>query len=88
MFSARLAYNYRDDWVRQYNGSSLDSMNDPYDQLDASIVWHATDYLDITLEAANLLNEALVLRQPKAGNIVHSVDEFGTRYFVGASIRF
>ena len=88
IFSARLAYNYRDDWVRQYNGSSLDSMNDPYDQLDASIVWHATDYLDITLEAANLLNEALVLRQPKAGNIVHSVDEFGTRYFVGASIRF
>jgi iron complex outermembrane receptor protein len=88
MFSVRLAYNYRDDWVRQYNGSSLDSLNDAYDQLDASVIWHVTENVDMSFEAVNLLNEALVLRQPKAGNIVHSVDEFGTRYFVGASIRF
>ena len=88
MFSVRLAYNYRDDWVRQYNGSSLDSLNDAYDQLDASVIWHVTENVDLSFEAVNLLNEALVLRQPKAGNIVHSVDEFGTRYFVGASIRF
>ncbi|MCG7562006.1 MULTISPECIES: TonB-dependent receptor [Pseudoalteromonas] len=88
LFSVRLAYNYRDDWVRQYNGSSLDSLNDAYDQVDASVVWHVTDNIDVSFEAINLLNEALVLRQPTAGNIVHAVDEFGTRYFVGASVRF
>lgn len=88
MFSTRLAYNYRDAWQREYNGSSSASLNDAYDQLDASIVWHAMDNLDISLEAVNLLNEAMVLRQPDFGNIVHSVDEFGTRYFIGASLRF
>ena len=40
------------------------------------------------VEAVNLTNEALVLRQPEFGNVVHSVDEFGTRYYVGASIKF
>lgn len=87
-FSARVAYNYRDDWMRQYNNSGSGSVNDSYSQLDASVVWHALDYLDISFEAVNLTNEALVLRQPDFGNVIHSIDEFGARYFVGASIKF
>ncbi|ATC96523.1 TonB-dependent receptor [Pseudoalteromonas tunicata] len=88
MFSVRLAYNYRDNWMRQYNNSGSDSVNDAYDQLDASFVWHALDNVDISIEAVNLTNEVMVLRQPDFGSVVHSVDEFGTRYFVGASVRF
>ncbi|WP_252738861.1 TonB-dependent receptor [Colwellia sp. D2M02] len=87
-FSARLAYNYRDEFMRQYNNSGSASVNDAYSQLDASVIWHAMDNLDISLEAVNLTNEALVLRQPDFGNVVHSIDEFGTRYFLGASIKF
>ena len=87
-FSARLAYNYRDEWMRQYNNSGNRAVNDAYSQLDASVVWHAMDNLDISIEAVNLTNEALVLRQPEFGNVVHSVDEFGTRYYLGASIKF
>lgn len=88
LFSVRLAYNYRDDWVRQYNGSGLGSINDAYSQVDASVVYHVTENVDVSFEAVNLLNEAMVLRHPTSGNIVHSVDEFGTRYFLGASVRF
>ena len=88
MFSLRLAYNYRDEWVRQYNNSGSGSVNEAYDQLDASFVWHVLENVDISVEAVNLTNEALVLRQPDFGNVVHSVDEFGSRYFVGASVRF
>jgi len=87
-FSARLAYNYRDEWMRQYNNSGSAAVNDAYSQLDASIIWHAMDNLDISVEAVNLTNEALVLRQPEFGNVVHSVDEFGTRYYLGASVKF
>ncbi len=87
-FSARLAYNYRDEWMRQYNGSGSGGINDSYSQLDASIVWHAMENVDISVEAVNLTNEALVLRQPDFGNIIHSIDEFGTRYYVGASVKF
>lgn len=88
LFSVRLAYNYRDDWVRQNNGSGLGSINDAYKQLDASFVYHITENVDVSFEAVNLLNEALVLRHPDFGNVVHSVDEFGTRYYLGASVRF
>ncbi|TLX45698.1 TonB-dependent receptor [Pseudoalteromonas phenolica] len=88
LFSVRLAYNYRDDWIRQNNDSGLGSINDAYDQLDASVVYHVTDNVDVSFEAVNLLNEALVLRHPGFGNVVHSVDEFGTRYYLGASVRF
>jgi len=87
-FSARLAYNYRDEWMRQYNNSGNAAVNDAYNQLDASIVWHAMENIDISIEAVNLTNEALVLRQPDFGNVVHSIDEFGTRYYLGASIKF
>lgn len=87
-FSARLAYNYRDEWMREYNGSGSASVNDAYSQLDASIVWHAMENVDISFEAVNLTNEALVLRQPDFGNVIHSIDEFGTRYYLGASFKF
>ncbi len=87
-FSARLAYNYRDEWMRNYNNSGSAAVNDAYNQLDASIIWHAMDNLDISVEAVNLTNEALVLHQPDFGNVTHSIDEFGTRYFLGASVKF
>ena len=87
-FSARLAYNYRDEWMRQYNGSGSASVNDAYSQVDASIIWHAMENIDISIEGVNLTNEALVLRQPDFGNIIHSIDEFGARYYLGASIKF
>ncbi|MEW6990177.1 TonB-dependent receptor [Colwelliaceae bacterium 6441] len=87
-FSARIAYNYRDKWMRQYNGSGSDSMNDAYSQIDASLVWHAMENVDISFEAVNLTNEALVLRQPEFNNIIHSIDEFGARYYLGASVKF
>ncbi|WP_286234549.1 TonB-dependent receptor [Thalassotalea sediminis] len=87
-FSARIAYNYRDDWMRQYNGSGSGSVNDSYSQVDASIVWHVLENVDISLEAVNLTNEALILRHPDYNNIIHSVDEFGSRYYLGASVKF
>ncbi|NTS78191.1 TonB-dependent receptor [Catenovulum sp. SM1970] len=88
IFSARLAYNARDDWRRQYNNSGSSAVNDSYDQLDASVVWHVHDNVDISLEAVNILNETLKLKQPDFGNVVHSVDQFGARYYLSASVNF
>ncbi|MDO3381462.1 TonB-dependent receptor [Gilvimarinus algae] len=86
-FSARLAYNFRDGWHNTYNNSGPTSMYDDYDQLDGSLIWHATDYLDLSFEAVNILNETLRQRQPEYG-VMHSVDEFGARYYIGASVNF
>lgn len=85
MFSARIAYNARDEFVQSYNG--ITGMADSFSQVDASIVWHAMSNLDISVEAVNLFNEARVIQLPEHG-ITHAVDEFGARYFVGASVKF
>lgn len=87
LLSARIAYNARDGWHSNYNNSGDDSFYDDYDQVDASIIWHATDNLDVSLEGVNIFNEALVQRQPGWG-VIHSVDEFGARYYLGASVKF
>ncbi|WP_406828870.1 TonB-dependent receptor [Microbulbifer sp. ARAS458-1] len=87
MISARVAYNARDGWHGNYNNSGTESRYDDYDQVDASVIWHATENLDVSLEAVNIFNEPLVQRLPTYG-VIHSVDEFGARYFVGASVKF
>lgn len=87
LFSARIAYNARDGWRNDYNFGGPDAVYDDYHQVDASLVWHVMDNLDLSLEAVNIFNEPLVQRIPSLG-IVHSVDEFGARYYLGASVRF
>ncbi|WP_286270158.1 TonB-dependent receptor [Thalassotalea hakodatensis] len=83
--SARIAYNARDEW-QSFESSAL-ATNKPYYQLDASFVWHVTDNVDISIEGVNILNEARVTTLPEY-NVYHSVDEYGARYFVGASVKF
>jgi iron complex outermembrane receptor protein len=87
LISARIAYNARDGWHSNYNNSGTDSEYDDYDQVDASLIWHAMDNLDVSLEAVNIFNEPLVQRLPTYG-VIHSVDEFGARYYLGASVKF
>lgn len=84
VFTTRVAFNGRDEWTFNYNGALVTA--DPYKQVDASIVWHVNEQLDVSLEGVNLLNEARVGRLPEYG-VVHNVDEFGTRYFIGVSYK-
>ena len=84
-YSARIAFNHRDEWTFNNNGATATA--DSYSQVDASFVWHLNENIDISLEGINLFNEAKVGRLPEY-NVVHSVDEFGTRYYVGASFRY
>lgn len=85
MFSARVAYNYRDEW--EGVGLSASVLNDPYDQWDASLVWHAMDNLDLSLEAVNILNETVTSTHADYDISMNS-NEFGARYYLGASVKF
>jgi len=84
-FSARVAYNARDEWM--VNSAEPWALAEAYDQVDASLVWHATDNIDLSFEAVNIFNEALV-QKDILSNQPHIIDEYGTRYFVNASIKF
>jgi iron complex outermembrane receptor protein len=86
--AARLAYTYRDEFLATSLGlgDSLD-INEEQEYLDASITWHATDAIDVSLEAQNLLNEVVAAAHNTSlgSNRVSSVS--GTRYYLKAAFR-
>jgi TonB-dependent receptor len=58
--NARLAYNWRDEWVVTTSGNgtgSLPIFARPYGQLDGSISYDFTDKFAVTLDAVNILDE-------------------------------
>ncbi|TLM79575.1 TonB-dependent receptor [Microbulbifer harenosus] len=57
-FSARAAYNFRSEYLIRDGGYWYGNrMHDDYGSLDLSFYWYATDNLDITFEAINVLEE-------------------------------
>lgn len=84
-FSARLAYNWRSEWVGL--GAAQAVRNDSYQQWDASLVWHAMENLDVSLEGVNLTNEVIQSYDTKY-NLTQNTIEFGTRYYLGVSYKF
>ena len=57
-FSARMAYNFRSEYMVREGGFWYGNrMHDDYGSLDLSLGWYATENLDVTFEAVNLLKE-------------------------------
>ncbi len=57
-FSARLAYNWRSEYImREAPGWYYNRTHEAYGTLDFSSTWSATDYLDVSFEVANILEE-------------------------------
>lgn len=84
LMSVRVAYNARGEWRQKYNGQ--EGTAEPFNSIDASLIWHVTDKVDISVEGVNILNEVRQLYRPEFG-YMHSVDQFGARFFIGASFR-
>ncbi|QFU06964.1 Colicin I receptor precursor (plasmid) [Pseudoalteromonas sp. THAF3] len=83
--SARIAYNWRSEWIGV--GAAQAVRNDDYQQWDASIVWHAMENLDISLEGVNLTNEVIQSYDTNYG-LTQNTIEFGSRYYLSASYKF
>lgn len=64
LVSIRLAYNWRSEYMIRETGSYGSRLHDDFGTLDLSAVWHATDNIDVKLDANNLLEEDAV----QAGN--------------------
>ena len=60
MVSVRLAYNWRSEYMIRESGSYGNRLNEDFGSLDMSAVWHATDNVDVKLDANNLLAEDAV----------------------------
>lgn len=85
IISARIAYNFRDEWWPSGEPSGVS--NQDYQQWDASLIWHLNENIDLSLEAVNIFNETIV-SEVKDYDVGYIADEFGARYYVGASVHF
>jgi iron complex outermembrane receptor protein len=88
LFAARLAYTYRSDFLAPGTAiaNQLDT-NDAQSFLDATVTWHVTDQIDISLEGINLLGEVVYARHSGGAETLRTAVDNGTRYFIKATFR-
>lgn len=86
-FSARIAYNWRDEFLSGFDQFSAPVFTEEYEQIDANLTWYATEQLAVFAEALNITEETqrVYVRYPEQfirGN------QYGARYNIGARYHF
>lgn len=85
---ARLAYNWRDEFLLSRSGDGIQpEYNDSYGQLDASLMYDFSERLSVSFEAINLTNETR-LQYLGQRDRVSLVEMSGTRYQLGIRASF
>ena len=87
LISARLAYNWRDEFLTGFDAAGSPVFTEEYAPLDANFTYFASDQLTLFFEAINLTDETTrtYVRYPEQ---FLSGSEFGTRYNIGARYDF
>ncbi|WP_231759423.1 TonB-dependent receptor [Microbulbifer elongatus] len=87
--SARLAYNWRDEFLSQVNrGASNNPVYvDEFGQLDMNISYEVTDNLTVLFEGLNLTEESLTHFGRDKSNVWFA-QELDARYLIGAQYKF
>jgi iron complex outermembrane receptor protein len=89
MFSTRVSYNWRDEFLGSTAGSfGAQALNESRGYLDASFTYHVTENIDLSVEGVNLLSEAEIVRQSSENNLIRGNFENGARYYFNAKFRF
>jgi TonB-dependent receptor len=88
-FTVRLAYNWRDEYLQNANVGCCNSpvYVEPYDQIDLSIGYDATENLSFSLEGLNLTEED-VRWHGRTEKQVWFIEDQGARYALGARYKF
>ena len=88
-FSARLAYNWRDEFLAQANrgGSNNPVFTEAFGQLDVNLSYNVTDNIVVSFEGINLTGENLRQNGRTSGALLFA-QELSPRYLFGARYRF
>jgi TonB-dependent receptor len=89
-FSARLAYNWRDEFLTQTNvggGNRNPLFVEAYDQIDLSLGYDINDHLSVSFEGINLTGED-VRWHARSVKQVYRLEDQDPRYAVGARYKF
>ncbi len=86
-FSARIAYNWRDEFLTGFDGNGSPVFTEAYSPLDANVTWFATDNLTVFFEAINITEE-VTRTYVRYEEQFLSGQEFGSRFNIGARYDF
>ena len=87
--SARLAYNWRDQFLQTVNQGSFRNpvYVEPYDQIDLSVGYDINDHISLSFEAINLTGED-VRWHGRSEKQLWRLEDQGARYALGARYKF
>lgn len=85
--SGRIAYTYRDDFIAQSTGIGGNTSWDAHGFLDANVTWHATDQIDVSIEATNLLEETTTQRLSTDFDAMRLAADNGRNLYLKVSYR-
>ncbi len=87
VISARVAYNWRDEFLAGFGEFDAPEFQEDYQQIDANVTWNATDRLAVFVEAINLTSEVQrkYNRYPEQFRLGQ---QYGARYNIGARYNF
>ena len=85
--SARLAYNWRDEFLAGFSEFDAPEFIEDYQQLDANFTWNATDRLAVFVEALNITEE-VVRKYERYPEQFRIGQQYGARYNIGARYTF
>ena len=85
--SARIAYNWRDEYLLGFDGNDSPVFFEEYEQVDVNVTWFATDNLDVFFEGLNITEETIrqFTRYPEQFDFGA---QYGARYNIGARYSF
>jgi len=85
--SARVAWNWRDEYLLTFDRFDAPVYFEDYQQVDLNLTWYATDKLDVFFEALNITQETIrqYVRYPEQFDFGA---QYGARYNIGARYSF
>lgn len=86
---ARIAYNWRDEFLRSANRSGAQNpiYVEAYDQIDANVSYNITEDITVSVEALNILGSD-IRQHGRSKSMLEEMYDLGPRYTVGARYNF
>ena len=85
--SARIAYNWRDEFFNGFDGDGGPTYIESYAPIDLNVTWFATDQLDVFFEAINITEEVTRTYSRYQEQFLRG-NEYGSRFNIGARYNF
>ncbi|HMO69299.1 MAG TPA: TonB-dependent receptor, partial [Novosphingobium sp.] len=85
--SARVSYQWRDDWLDSLGGFGAGESRKAYGNLDVSVRYKINENFTVFADAANLTNEHYIAYEGDP-NRISEVEQIGSRYMFGLRFNF